>query len=77
MPNMKIKVCKAAPKVCEPSVWTWLRVTLPASIVLRWHLDFWQTIASRYVHSVELLTAAPDHCMCCPLAVLGQLLVPV
>jgi len=44
MLNMKIKVCNAAPvpapNVYEPSVWNWLCVALPASIILSWYLDF-------------------------------------
>jgi len=73
---MKIKVCKAAPNACGPSVWNWRRVALPTSIILRWHLHFWKTTAPRYGHDVELLKAAPDRCVYCPLAVLGKLQVP-
>ena len=57
MPNAKTKFCKVAPNVCAPSVSNWRRVTLPASVILRWLLDFWKTVAllhpPRYVHNVD------------------------
>jgi len=31
-----------APNTCGPSIWTWLRIALLASWILRWLLDFWK-----------------------------------
>lgn len=34
--------CTVAPNVLGPSLWSMFLVTLPASVILRWHLDFWK-----------------------------------
>ena len=50
------KFCTVAPSICGCSVWNLLHVTLLATRILKWLLDFWEVVHPR----LSLLAVGPD-----------------
>jgi hypothetical protein len=40
------KFCAVTPNICGPSVWNLLHVTLLATRILKWLVDFWEVLRS-------------------------------